>query len=596
MKRILFLMLVVNITLLSAMSKKVNKEAFDDWEYNSTSVMKDSSRTPNIALGSSSISPMTMSAPKSMYSKKKIGMSVGGAKDTNNFKANIDKGYLPKLDSITYEGQFYNHFFDTGLNGKECKELFCPSYSSAKRKNSFLDEEELFLAVGLNSGIEEKNFKRKKLNLVVVLDISGSMGSNFDSYYYDTLGKKISNKEDSKKKKMKIATESIVAMLKHLNDDDRVGIALFDHNAYKAKPLDLVGHSDKEAIRNHILELSERGGTNWSAGYKEGLKLFDEVDLNKKGYENRIVFLTDAMPNTGELNKGKLFGLAKDASEKGIHTTFIGVGVDFNNDLVEHVSKTKGANYFSVHSSKEFTKLLDKEFDYMVTPLVYDLELKLTSTNYEIDAVYGSPDANIATGEIMKVNTLFPSANDGEATKGGVVLLKLKRMNAHKDDVISLDVSYTDVNGKSFSNKQEVKLTSKKDYYDNSGIRKAILVADYVTVMKNWLIDSRAGCNDKVKWVMEDSVAIMKRCMIYPPKHPLYPMVSTWERKSCDLKVSEGYKKLFQVFKKSYVSEMDNLGDDSLKKELSIIDTLLNQESPKANKDLKSKDDWQFNK
>jgi len=596
MKRILFLMLVVNITLLSAMSKKVNKEAFDDWEYNSTSVMKDSSRTPNIALGSSSISPMTMSAPKSMYSKKKIGMSVGGAKDTNNFKANIDKGYLPKLDSITYEGQFYNHFFDTGLNGKECKELFCPSYSSAKRKNSFSDEEELFLAVGLNSGIEEKNFKRKKLNLVVVLDISGSMGSNFDSYYYDTLGKKISNKEDSKKKKMKIATESIVAMLKHLNDDDRVGIALFDHNAYKAKPLDLVAHSDKEAIRNHILELSERGGTNWSAGYKEGLKLFDEVDLNKKGYENRIVFLTDAMPNTGELNKGKLFGLAKDASEKGIHTTFIGVGVDFNNDLVEHVSKTKGANYFSVHSSKEFTKLLDKEFDYMVTPLVYDLELKLTSTNYEIDAVYGSPDANIATGEIMKVNTLFPSANDGEATKGGVVLLKLKRMNAHKDDVISLDVSYTDVNGKSFSNKQEVKLTSKKDYYDNSGIRKAILVADYVTVMKNWLIDSRAGCNDKVKWVMEDSVAIMKRCMIYPPKHPLYPMVSTWERKSCDLKVSEGYKKLFQVFKKSYVSEMDNLGDDSLKKELSIIDTLLNQESPKANKDLKSKDDWQFNK
>ena len=592
MKRILFLILVVNLSLLNAMSKKVNKEAFDDWEYNSTSVMKDSSR--NMSLGSR-MSPMTMSAPK-MYSKKKIGMSVGGAKDTNNFKANIDKGYLPKLDSITYEGQFYNHFFETGLNGKECKELFCPSYSSAKRKNTFSGEDELFLAVGLNSGIDEKDFKRKKLNLVVVLDISGSMGSNFDSYYYDSMGKKISNKEDSKKKKMVIANESIVAMLSHLKDDDRVGVALFDHNSYKAKPLALVGNTDKEAIRNHILELTERGGTNWSAGYKEGLKLFDEVDLNKKGYENRIIFLTDAMPNTGELNKGKLFGLAKDASAKGIHTTFVGVGIDFNNDLVEHVSKTKGANYFSVHSSTEFTKLLDTEFDYMVTPLVYDLELKLTSTNYDIDAVYGSPDANIATGEIMKVNTLFPSANNGEATKGGVVLLKLKRMNGHKDDVIRLNVSYTDVNGKSFTNEQEVKVTSKKDYYNNSGIRKAILVSDYVSVMKNWLIDSRAGCNDEVKWVMEDSVSIMKRCMIFPPKHPLYPMVSTWERKSCPLKVSEGYKKLFQVLKTNYVSEMNALGDDSLNKELSIIDTLLSQEVAKSTQNVNPKDDWQFKK
>ena len=597
MKRILFLMLIVNISLLNAMSKKVDKDRLDDWEYNSTSVMKDSSRVPNIALNSSSgISPMTMSAPKAVYRTKKIGMSVGGAKDTNNFKANIDRGYLPKLDSITYEGEFYNHFFDTGLNGKECKALFCPSYSSAKRKNIFSDEEEFFLAVGLNSGIDEKDFKRKKLNLVVVLDISGSMGANFDAYYYDNLGNKISNKEDSKKKKMQIASESIVAMLSHLKDDDRVGVALFDHNAYKAKPLGLVGDTDKEAIKNHILELSERGGTNWSAGYKEGLKLFDEVDLNKKDYENRIIFLTDAMPNSGELNKGKLFGLAKDASSKGIHTTFIGVGVDFNNDLVEYVSKTKGANYFSVHSSKEFTKLLDTEFDYMVTPLVYDLELKLTSTNYDIDAVYGSPDAKIATGEIMKVNTLFPSSNNGKATKGGVVLLKLKRMNAHKNDVMNLNVSYTDVHGKSFTNEQEVQLKSKKDYYDNRGIRKAILVSDYVSVMKNWLMDTRAGCNDKVKWVMEDSVAIMKRCMVYPPKHPLYPMISTWERKSCKLKVSEGYKKLFQLFKKSYIKEMNVLDDDSLKKELAIIETLLAQKTSESPKNIKSKDDWEFTK
>lgn len=591
MKRILFLILVVNLSLLNAMTKKTNPDLIDDWEYNSTSVMEDSSRMPNIA-GSY---PMTMSAPspKAYRSPKKIGLAVGGAKDTNNFKANIDKGYLPKLDSITYEGEFYNHYFDTGLGTEECKDLFCPSYSSAKRLNSFSDEKEYFLSVGLNSGIDEGDFKRKKLNLVVVLDISGSMGSNFDEYHYDKMGNKIQNEDKSNKKKMQIANESIVAMLSHLNDDDRVGIALFDHNSYRAKPLNLVGNSDKEAIRDHILELTERGGTNWSAGYKEGLKLFDEVDL-KSGYENRIIFLTDAMPNTGELGKDKLFGMAKEASAKGIHSTFIGVGVDFNNDLVEYVSKTKGANYFSVHSSKEFSKLLDKEFDYMVTPLVYDLELKLNASNYSIEAVYGSPDAKMATGEIMNVNTLFPSATDETATKGGVVLLKLKKLGEQLGEDIKLNVSYTDVNGKAFSNEQKVSFKNQSAYYDNSGIRKAILVSDYVSIMKNWLIDTRAGCNDNVKWVMEHPTAIMKRCMDYPPKHPLYPVMSTWERKSCPLKVSEGYKKLFQVFKKSYVSEMDVLNDDSLKKELGILDTLLKEKTSTITPLDKPADDWQF--
>ena len=594
MKKILFLLLIANLTLLSAMSKRADKSLIDDWEYNASIPSLTKRLMPMAQRGMKFNSPVMMSAPKPrLYNaKKKIGLAVGGAKDTNNFKANIDKGYLPKLDSLTYEGQFYNHYFDTGIGEQTCKELFCPSYSSAVRKNIFSDEEEYFLSVGLNSGIEEKDFKRKKLNLVVVLDISGSMGSAFDAYYYDKAGNKQKNEDETSKKKMQIANESIVAMLSHLKDDDRVGIALFDNSSYMAKPLRLVRNTNKLAIRDHILALKQRGGTNWSAGYKEGLKLFDEVNLNNKEYENRIVFLTDAMPNSGELGKEKLFGLAKKASLKNIHTTFIGIGVDFNNNLVEYVSKTKGANYFSVHSSKAFSKLLDKEFEYVVNPLVYDLELKLSNSIYTIDGVYGSPDASWATRSIMKINTLFPSSTDGEAIKGGVVLLKLtKNPLIALSSKLNLEVSYKDVNGKEHHNVQEVTFKNRANtmYYENSGIQKAILLSDYVSIMKNWLIDSRAGCNDKVKWTMQKYPDIMKRCMFYPSKHPLYPIVKTWERKSCKLQVSNGYKKLFQVFKKHYVAEQALLNDESLKKELSIINILLKQK-----KENIKKDDWSF--
>jgi Ca-activated chloride channel family protein len=570
------------------MSKKTDVNSTDDWEYNSTQIMEDTLLSAPI--GTKGIMPNS----RAIFSKAftpKIGLAVGGAKDTNNFKANIENGYLPKIDSITYEGQFYNHYFDTGLNdGVECKKLFCPSYSSARRLNIFSEKQEYFLSVGLNSGIDTKDFKRKRLNLVVVLDISGSMGANFDSYYYDKHGNKVETKEKSNKTKMQIATESIVAMLSHLKDNDRVGIVLFDSRAYRAKPLRMVLLSNKKAIRDHILALKEQGGTNWSAGYKEGLKLFNDIEISAK-YENRIVFLTDAMPNSGELKKDKLFGLAKEASKKGIHTTFIGIGVDFNNNLVEYVSKTKGANYFSVHSSKEFKKLLDKEFDYMVTPLVYDLTLKLDSKKYKIDGVYGSPDANVATGEIMKVNTLFPSSNENGETKGGIVLLKLKKV-ADGDDDIELKVSYSDINGTYFTNQQSVKLKQNRVYYDNSGIRKGILISDFVTIMKNWIIDARAGCNDKVKWIMQEYITLMKRCTDFPAKRPIYPTIKTWERKSCKLKVSKGYKKLFSRLKIHFVKEMQKLKDDSLKLELNILDTLLKQKSEEFKQ--KNSDDWQF--
>ena len=40
--------------------------------------------------------------------------------------------------------------------------------------------------MGLDSGIQD--FARKKLNLVILIDVSGSMSSPFDSYYYDSTG------------------------------------------------------------------------------------------------------------------------------------------------------------------------------------------------------------------------------------------------------------------------------------------------------------------------------------------------------------------------------------------------------------------------
>jgi Ca-activated chloride channel homolog len=532
-------------------------EKVDDWDFKPSDFRKAKKRRSK---------GMAPPAPMAVASSAKIGLSAGGAKDVGNFRENIKNDFLPLPTDITYEGLFYDYKFDTGKE-EECKKLFCPSYTFALSKDPISKKQEHFLSVGLNSGIEEKDFGRKKLNLVVVLDISGSMSSRFNEYYYDRFGQRreLAKEEMTNDSKMEVANKSIVAMLDHLKPDDRLGIVLFDDMSYLAKPLSLVGRTDMDMIRKHVLALRQQGGTNMEAGMREGTRLMDAVeDADRNVYENRIIFLTDAMPNTGDTSETGLMGMARANADNGIFTTFIGIGVDFNTGLIEAITKIRGANYYSVHSDSQFIKRLDEEFEFMVTPLVFDLTLALDAKGYKILKVYGSPEADEATGEIMKVNTLFPSKVEEEETRGGVILLKLQKVA--DDAQLALRTSYADRTGKQDGDRAEIEFPAKdKDFYQNTGVRKAVLLSRYADLMINWMMDARRVPFDK-----KAMPTLTRASGIVPPDHK----IKKWERKSLPLQVSMHYKELFRLFKAHMTAEMGELGDESLKKEIAILTML----------------------
>jgi Ca-activated chloride channel family protein len=553
----------------------------DDWQYSPAAQDRDYGRGGGMMKTASM--PMALEAAPSGAN---LGFAVGGAKDVNNFRENIKSGFLPIPTDITYEGLFYNYFFDTGKK-EECTKLFCPSYSTAVSKDPLSGKPEYYLSVGLNSGIKEADFQRKKLNLVVVMDISGSMGSPFDQYYYDRFGNKVESgeKEESGKTKIEIASQSITALLDHLKDDDRFGLVLFDDEAVVAKPLSKVGNTDMKKIKDHILELQERGGTYMEAGMADGTKMLQELsEADPDQYENRIVFITDAMPNIGDTSEEGLGGMLEKNAANHIYTTLIGVGVDFNTELVEGLTKIRGANYFSVHSAKEFKKVLDQDFDYMVTPLVFDLKLQLEAQGYEIEKVYGSQEADEATGEIMKINTLFPSKTEGGETKGGIVLLKLNKTGEGSEQVgsgkLTLKVSYEDRNGKKDGEEKVITFADRTpDYYDNSGIHKAILLTRYANLMKDWLIDT-IRFHDRPEMpcppiiIYETGIRCPEyRC--FPPMPPRCEIrLGEWERQSVELTVDRDYRKIFRDFAVYFEKEMKDIGDATLQQELDILDKL----------------------
>lgn len=556
------------VTIPSSPYAIVPTERVDDWMYAQTS----GSEGAGMLTTTGSASPSAISVQNSLSDSAAsaaydtIGLSAGGAEDVNSFRLDIENGYTPLPTDLTYEGLFSEYSFDTGAQ-EPCAELFCPSYTTAVAPDPFSDTNDYYLSVGLNSGIKESDFARKPLNLVVVLDISGSMSSSLDTYHYDSGIWDIFDGEQEEQSKMDVAKQATIDLFGHLNDNDRLGVVLFDDTAVIAKPLRLVGETDMDSTVEHVREIEPQGGTDMSAGIDLGTSLFE--DVAKDGYENRIIFLTDAMPNRGDLTEEGMRGTMEENAANGLYTTFIGIGVDFQTELVEAITKTQGANYYAVHTSQDFRERMDEGFDYMVTPLVFDLDLSLDAEGYSIEQVYGSPEANEATGEIMHVNTLFPSLKTNGETKGGIILLKLTPTHTYvpMDDYasLSLRVSYKDRDGKAYEHTADITFpTSLETHYDNSGIKKAIWLARYADLMHNWMIDAREAVHVAPDYFYDKGLTVA------PPIHST--TLSRWEQQSTSLTVPTGYHELFSLFRELFAAEMN---DSAMQQELDILDLLL---------------------
>jgi Ca-activated chloride channel family protein len=281
------------------------------------------------------------------------------------------------------------------------------------------------------------------------------------------------------------------------------------------------------------------------------------------------------MPNYGTISKEGLLSYIKDNADKGIYTTFIGVGVDFNTKLIEEISDVKGANYYSVHNSKEFKERMGEQFEYMVTPLVFDLNLNLKSDDYNIEMVYGSDSENGKKENLMKVNTLFPSktSEKGEV-KGGVILVKLNERTEKKNGKVELEVSYKDRNGKEYKNNQTIFFDNNKneEFYDNSGIRKAIVLTRYANILKNWILFERT---EDRRFMIGSNKGIVD---LFYTEDEITKILGEHERMSVKLKVSEEYKEIFRNMKEYILKENKDIMDNTLKKEIEILDMLITKE------------------
>lgn len=443
--------------------------------------------------------------------------AAGGIKGGNlTFDETLKEGLLPKSSSISCATIFSKYIFDMKKNSTD--DFVDISVLTARAVNPLTDQQEKFIGLGLLSCEDGKNH-REPLNLVIILDISGSMSG----------------------KKLELAKSCLEGIFCKLNEDERIGILTFNDECGVICDIASKKDINKEELFKKIRLISANGGTILSAGYDPAVAMLkSQIEKDSQApakdlslpKNNRIIFLTDAMIDDIS-EKDYLYKINVESSQKpwNIFTSFIGVGMDFDSDLITRLTKVRGSNYFSVIRDEDFKKTLNDDFNYIVTPLCFDVYVSMQSSKYEIERTYGSEydfkgkdedkgdEVNeMKKGGVLKIDTLSAYEKTPGGIKGGVVLIKLKEKieeNKEMDDKILISITYEDISGLKHEVKKEVVVSFEKDQkecFESVGIRKAYLLGQYTCFIKEY-IDGKYKDHGKKEEIIEKFIGFFEKEM-----------------------------------------------------------------------------------
>lgn len=392
-----------------------------------------------------------------------MGATPGGAQDNALADKQIDQGGVPRSSAFTVEGLLNSH--DLPLEGATCEKALCINAAYGVAPTLDTDRSAVFVQMGLSSGINQDSFVRQPLDLAVVVDRSGSM-----------MGEKI-----------RAVRTAMGKLIDQLNEGDRLSIVLFDDRVSILVPSTAV--TDKVALKAKVAEIVERGATNMEAGLAAGYEQLSER-AGTPGVSSRVMLFTDAQTNTGEVKASTFVSLTNQNAAKGIGLTVFGVGTDLNQDLVLSITQLKGGNYFFLADTNRVATVFDKDFDYLVTPLAYDLRFHLEpSAGFRVAQVYGYSSWKTGLTSVdIEAASVFLSRNHG------AMVVRLEPTTAWpsgKPPVAELSLSYSLVSENekvtsswSAAYEEDRPLAEDTVYYSQRAVRKTVALVNSALAMR----------------------------------------------------------------------------------------------------------------
>ncbi|HAD03250.1 MAG: hypothetical protein A2091_08280 [Desulfuromonadales bacterium GWD2_61_12] len=191
------------------------------------------------------------------------------------------------------------------------------------------------IKVALDAPARPGDGERPPINLTLVLDRSGSMAGE----------------------KLERARAAVIEALRRLGPRDIFALVTYDHSVETVVPAQPASNS--EWIEGRIRGIAAGGNTALFAGVSQGAA---EVRKHLAGpYIHRIILLSDGLANVGPSTPDDLGRLGGALLKEGISVTTVGVGTDFNEDLMTRLAARSDGNHYFVAESRDLSRIFASE-------------------------------------------------------------------------------------------------------------------------------------------------------------------------------------------------------------------------------------------
>lgn len=277
---------------------------------------------------------------------------------------------------------------------------------------------------------------RPPLNLALVIDRSGSMSDG----------------------RIEHAQSAAIGIVDRLGASDRVALVQYDDDANVVVPSLAMDAGGKQKLRNAIKGIQLGGSTNLHGGLALGR---DEVQRTFQSMQvSRVILLSDGQANAGVVDPRQIADTARLAANQGVRITSVGIGLDFNEDLMEAIAEAGRGQYHYVKVASDLDKVIAGELAGIQATVATNVELHLKApcAGVQISEVLGYESRRDGDTVIVPMTDLFGGDNrkllvslkvpDGEAGAIGALHAELVFRNAKGGEVqrtaIQLGVDRTD--------------------------------------------------------------------------------------------------------------------------------------------------------
>lgn len=198
---------------------------------------------------------------------------------------------------------------------------------------------------------------RVPVDLALMIDRSGSMAGD----------------------KLDLATAGVRTALGLLRPEDRAGLVAYDHEVDALAPLAHLDRFARRTLDGRLDRLEARGSTDLFGGWTAGCEALASGRDRAAGPRlKRTLLLTDGLANVGTTDPVEITHHAAQLRVRRISTSTLGVGTDFDEDLLTRMAEAGGGNFAWVEHPRELPAFFARELGELLTVAALDAKLRLT--------------------------------------------------------------------------------------------------------------------------------------------------------------------------------------------------------------------------